>query len=470
LIVQVRNYLFFIYFFIFIVIYDVLSLLKQYEDKESFDSILFLLLTSIKDKAEEYNKQDTFYNDYLLQNYLIVFMILTVNLDKYTEFMKSIFRCEFDFFHNLIDILDPLKESIKFLEIIDNLFFDGYKQCFFYEEPDVELEELLTTEQIAFFQRFCIEQSRCKKADYINLFSKLKTFDLSYDTFFENNKDKIDEKKVYKLAIAQSLIRVIFLRDKQKYINEPFYEFNLIKTIIDKDMEETIQQYGNDYKTLFRKEDICDDFLKYMVFVFGNKTIIESFINPLTELLNKIEPKDRNIHKDEFDDLVTVFLSKLGDYLPNVLRILLKILYESIRSHFTIEVDNYSPLYTTLIFNFIISPRIQAIYNINSLNPNLIRSLNRLLRNTCFNFKFPEKDPLNEFNDLIEKNNLKIKKFIKENIIEINIDDDRIKSSLGNIFVENFVIYPQFLFNSDKDILWECMKREPDDDIKDKEP
>ena len=92
------------------------------------------------------------------------------------------------------------------------------------------------------------------------------------------------------------------------------------------------------------------------------------------------------------------------------------------------------------------------------------------MRNTCFNFKFPEKDPLNEFNDLIEKNNLKIKKFIKENIIEINIDDDRIKSSLGNIFVENFVIYPQFLFNSDKDILWECMKREPDDDIKDKEP
>ena len=382
--------------------------------------------------------------------------------------MKAIFKSEMNFFHNLIEILKQLRRSREYLGIIMNIFLEEYKKCFFTVIKDAELENLYIKEHFSFFENF--EQISFKNEISEDFFSDLLKFDLSYENYFLYNKDKLEEKQTYKLEIAQSLIRVLFSREKKKYIKEPFYEFNLIKRIIDKDMEETIEKYGDQFRTLFRKEDICDDFLKYMFFVFGNKMIIESFINPLNKLISEIEPKDRNINQEEFDNLITEFLSRLKFDIPHILKILLKILYESIRSHFTIEVDNYSPLYTTLIFNFIISPRIQAIYNINSLNPNLIRSLNRLLRNTCFNFKFPEKDPLNEFNDLIEKNNLKIKKFIKENIIEINIDDDRIKSSLGNIFVENFVIYPQFLFNSDKDILWECMKREPDEDIKDKEP
>ena len=99
----------------------------------------------------------------------------------------------------------------------------------------------------------------------------------------------------------------------------------------------------------------------------------------------------------------------------------------------------------------------QTIYSINASNNNFIRCLNRLLRNACFNFKFDEKDPLSEYNDIIEKNHLKIKNFIKENIIKINIEDNKVKSSLTDIFNENYLIFPNYLFDSDCNIIWETI-------------
>ena len=135
--------------------------------------------------------------------------------------------------------------------------------------------------------------------------------------------------------------------------------------------------------------------------------------------------------------------------IPDVLKLLLKLLYDSVLSHFTIEKDNYGPLYTTLIFNYFISPRIQAIFNINSQKNSFVRSLNRILRNACFNFKFSDADPLSIFNDSIEKNHLKIKNFMEEKIIGIDITKTEIKGSLENIFDEKNLIYSNFLFNHD---------------------
>ena len=372
--------------------------------------------------------------------------------------MITIFKGKIDFFHKLVDILMPLKKKKIFLRIINNIFLEEYKQIFFNKnKPNIELEELFINEITIFGEKYSELSIHFEKETYIKIFSNLLQFDLNYENFFlsKNNKIDIEEKRIYKLGIAQSLIRVVFSKEKNKYTKDKFYEYNLLKRVVDKDMEETIEKFGDQYKTLFRKDDICDDFLKYMFFVFGNTMIIESFINPLTKILEGVGDNDRNINKDEFNKLMDEFINKMKKTIPDVLKILLKILYESVKSHFTIEDDNYGPLYTTLIFNFIISPRIQMIYNINSQNKNFIRSLNRLLRNICFNNKFSEEDQLNEFNDIIDKNHLKIKNFIKENIISINIEDNKIKSSLGDIFNEKYLLYPNFLFYRDSSVLCE---------------
>ena len=384
-------------------------------------------------------------------------MVITLNLKKYPNFMKAIFKGQLDFFHRLVELLIPLKKKKKFLYIINNLFLEEYKNIFFKERrPDPELEEIFINEQTFFAEIYSDAPIIYEKDTYIKIFSQLSKFDLSYKNLFSEFSDDIDieEKIAYKLAICQSLIRAIFSKEKNKYINEKFYEFNILKKIIDKDMEETIEKYGDEYKTLFRKEDICDDVLKYMFFIFGNSMIIESFINPLNKILEGLET-DRNINNEELDKLLNEFITKSKKNFPPVLKILLKILYESVLAHFTIEKDNYGPLYTTFIFNFIISPRVQIVYNINSQKNNqFIRSLNRLLRNACFNFKFNEEDPLSIFNDSIEKNNKKIKNFIKENIIGINIKDNKVKNSLGDIFTENYIIYPKYLFYWDTNIIF----------------
>ena len=391
-------------------------------------------------------------------------MILTINLKNVPLFIRTVFKGDNDFFYKLIDLITRLQNKNIYLSIINNLFLEEYKCIFFKENRDIDLEELYEEEKNSFREYYGEEEKKeeIDKESYIQLYSRILKFDIDYNNFFpqneENNKMDLEEKSAYKLTIVQSLIRIIFSNEKKKYTKEKFYGFNVIKRIIDKDIEETIEKFGDQYKTLFRKEDLCDDFLKYIFYIFGNNMMVESFVNPIRKELRKIGFNNRDINKEEFDNFVTTFITNLTNTLPNILKVVLKLLYESVKSHFTIEEDDYGPLYTTLIFNYFISPRVQAIFNINAQKTSFVRSLNRILRNVCFNFKFSEKDELCNFNDIIESNHLKIKNYIRDNIIDIDVNNEEIKSSLEEIFNEEESISPKFLFYSDINLLNRSLK------------
>jgi hypothetical protein len=198
--------------------------------------------------------------------------------------------------------------------------------------------------------------------------------------------------------------------------------------------------------------------------------MIESFVKQVKKMLKNIginddgmrpnennipggDKKNRDITIGEYNILFDEISKGLMDNVPHVIRILLKLLHNSIRKFFTIEEENYSPLYTALIFNFIISPRVQMLYSINPLKITFLRSLNRLIRNTCFNFKFAENDALALFNETVEINNKKLQNFVKEKIISINESDDDVKNSLKDLFTEKYIIYPKFLFYVDSTLL-----------------
>jgi len=433
-----------------------------------FELILDLLLTSIHQKIKEYTNEPSFNHLMLIQNYIIFFMVLVLNLKKYPNFIIIIFNGQLKFFTKLCDLLFSMKskKNKKLLSIISNIFLEEYKDIYFRKPKNDELENIFIYQQTDFSSKFLETVSFYDASTYKKMFQILLNFDISYINFFTyNNKIKDEEKPAYKLCIAQSLIRVAFSKEKKKfYEKEKFYEYNLLKRIIDKDMEETVAKFGDEYKTLFRKEDLCDDVIKYMFFIFGNSMLIDSFVKPLKKTLSSIGitdeliekkaelPMKRDIKKEEFNTLISTIIDTLSKKIPDVLKILLKLLYESVNKHFTIEKDNYGPLYTSLIFNFLISPRIQMLYSINLLNCIFVRSLNRLLRNTCFNFKFAEGDPLYTFNDIIEKNHKKLKQLIKDKIISININD-KIKNSLSDLFTEKYLIYPKFLFYWDSQLL-----------------
>ena len=127
-----------------------------------------------------------------------------------------------------------------------------------------------------------LDISSYDEATYRKIIDILFNFNLSYDNFFKYYKSiKDEDKPEYKLKIAQSIIRVAFSKEKSNYTKEQFYEYCFIKRVIDKDMEETRKKFGDEYKTLFRKEDLCDDVIKYMFFIFGNSMLIDCFVKPL---------------------------------------------------------------------------------------------------------------------------------------------------------------------------------------------
>ena len=438
------------------------------EKEKDFEKLLEYLLISIKDKIKEYECDPNFNKLMLIQNYIIFFMVLVLNLKNYSSLIKLIFQGNLGFFNNLRDSIFEMKtrKKNKLLSILSNIFLEEYKGIFF-NKNDKELEDIFIEQQTKFSELCSETVTFYDDKTYKKMFQTLLIFDISYANFFSNNnKIKDDEKPSYKLCVAQSLIRVAFSKEKKKFYQEKgnFYEYDLLKRIIDKDMYETKEKFGDEYKTLFRKEDLCDDVIKYMFFIFGNSMLIDCFVMPLKNMLRKIgitdeliEAKDplpmkRDITVEEFDILMGIIINTLSTKLPDVLKILLKILYESIKQNFKIEEDNYSPLYTSLIFNFLISPRIQMLYSINPLNCVFVRSLNRILRNTCFNSKFTEGDSLYEFNNSIETNYKKLQKLIREKIISIEINDE-IKNSLKDLFTEKYIIYPKFLFYWDSQLL-----------------
>ena len=100
-------------------------------------------------------------------------------------------------------------------------------------------------------------------------------------------------------------------------------------------MKETLKLNGDEYKTVFRKDDICDDIIKYLFFMFGNTTMIEAFFNPLKKMMkklgiimkkndNKTKKKysnERNITQKEFELFFDEMIEGFRKHLPYILKI-----------------------------------------------------------------------------------------------------------------------------------------------------
>jgi len=448
--------------------------------RENFKMILSLIYTSISKKIEIYQKNQIFINLSIIKNYIIFFMILFINIKQSNTFIKTVFEEGTNFFQSLISLIKQMDSNIQkqLFGILNNIFLSDYKSLYFKKnssEKDEQLEQIFINNQIYFSNFYNESETIFSKSDYKKMFDILSSFDLSYDNFFSNKTEIKPEDKInYKLSISQSIIRVAFSKEKSKFLDyekeeNKYFEYYFIKRVIEKNMEDTKKKFGDDYRTLFRKEDLYDDILKYIFFIFGNMMMVECFVKPVEKMLKQIGideetiktnilaaldlPLVRDINKEEFGILIVEIIEQLNNTIPFVLKLILKLLYNAVIKQFTIDKENYAPLYTSLMFNFILNPRVQLLYSINPMNILLVRSLNRLVRNTCFNYKFSPTDELNSFNDLIEINHKKLKKFMVENIIEIDENDIKTKNSLRDLFTEKYLVYPNFLFYYDIDLL-----------------
>ena len=218
------------------------QILSSSEKNEiDFEQILEYLLSSINDKIKDYVNDPSFNQLMLIQNYIIFFMVLVLNLKKFPNFIKIIFEGHSQFFKKLCDSIFAMKskKNKKLLSIINNIFLEEYKDIFFRKPSNEELENMFIIQQTEFSSKFLETITFYDESTYRKMFQILLDFDISYVNFFTyNNKIKEEDKSAYKLCIAQSLIRVAFSKEKKKfYEKEKFYEYKLLKKIINKDMK-----------------------------------------------------------------------------------------------------------------------------------------------------------------------------------------------------------------------------------------
>ena len=98
-------------------------------DEDSFEKILSLISYSLQNIIELYNKNPTQRNFFLIKNYTIFFMILTINLKKYQTFIKSILKGKSNFFSSLISMIKQIprkEESKQLFSNLNNLFLGEY--------------------------------------------------------------------------------------------------------------------------------------------------------------------------------------------------------------------------------------------------------------------------------------------------------------------------------------------------------
>ena len=249
--------------------------------KEFFE----LLLKEIKNRIEIYQKNFLTRDFNILQNYIIFFMIVTINLKSSKDFILYCFGT--NFFGNLVKAIYTVTDKKPLLNILNNLFLHEFIEIFFRKEKDENLENLYIIENTEFTENSLDIDSRYSSTEYKNIFKYLSSFSISYDNFFNNvNIPDEDDRSYFKMLISQSVIRLTFSKEKKVYIEDiPFFEFEMLKILIDKNMIDTLKKYKDNYKTLFRKEDLLDDIFKYMFFIFGNSMLIESYIKPLKKKL-----------------------------------------------------------------------------------------------------------------------------------------------------------------------------------------
>ena len=155
------------------------------EKEKDFQKLLKYLLDSVKEKIKEYSEDPTFNRLMLIQNYIIFFMVLVLNLKSFTSLIKLIFKGKLSFFSQLRDNINNMKtrKKNKLLSILSNIFLKEYKSVFF-DNNDKELEELFIEQQTKFSELCSETVTFYDDSTYEKMFQTLLKFDISYIHFF----------------------------------------------------------------------------------------------------------------------------------------------------------------------------------------------------------------------------------------------------------------------------------------------
>ena len=466
--------------------YLINNISKLLLDDVLIQRFLFLLFNLIDDSLDNYIKDENKF--ILVKNNLIYYILILFNL-KNNERFNYFFIKKIDYLTLLITKIQKIKNSKDkdyFNNILNKLFSTEYihlgLNLFLPNNTQNQEDNIIknkTEENIInnnyksniyktlndFYkaQKNIDINYELQKEKYIKVIESIFDFDGNFLNYKKNTKLDYIEQFMEQIELAKNIILIVFSKEKYQYLNNDnvYYEYEFLDKLIKKNISETKKIHEDKYKSLFRRDTVSNNIIKYIFFLFGNNMIIESIFKPLNKIVNIIgldneyelisfEEKTlnikRNITKFEFGILFEKMLNKLKETIPFFLRVFLKIVYDNVVNEYpNIKKGDYTPLSSLLFFCYLSNPRNQRIYEIYPNKNLLIKSIYRLIYNTSFNIKFNEEDDLNIFNDEIEKYYNKINEFYENNIINIEINEEN-KKYLKNLFDEIGIEFPIFIF------------------------
>jgi len=157
-------------------------------------------------------------------------------------------------------------------------------------------------------------------------------------------------------------------------------EINFLRTAIRKCVTYYSDNFDNKVTSLFRKEEVSDLVIKYIMLGCGGKLYNNSFSKLTHDLIQNNDKNVLFLSNENFLIFFDLFIEALFVNMPNIIKIMLKLIYDTVVDVFKSDKSNYSPLYTILIFNFLISPKMQELYGISSVKFPIVKNLNKLIR------------------------------------------------------------------------------------------
>jgi hypothetical protein len=355
--------------------------------------------------------------------------------------------------------------QIEMLKLFSN-FFNGEIKDLFIRQGVEELFYSLERKIQHVFNFNDYKMLNYGGGNFINkkLLHCILNLEFSYEMIF-NSTDKfceIEDKPLIKSMFIQSILRIVFSEEKYKFLENQSlqYEILFLTNVIKKCIHYYYDNFGEKYTDLFRREEIFDDIIKYIFFTFGNSFYYKSCFIPFKELIEKYDRGEGSslyMTHEEFFSFYEDFLQKIKLFCPNVLKILLKIIYNKVLEVYKISPDNYSPIMTILFFNFFINPKMQDIYDIGPIKNSFILTINKLLKNISFGILFKD-DPLEHYNEIIEICQLHLKSTI-EKILSSLVTDD-MDYIIKNEFFGNskYVSFPDYFFYYDCDYIFNILE------------
>ena len=131
--------------------------------------------------------------------------------------------------------------------------------------------------------------------------------------------------------------------------------------------------------------------------------------------------------------------------LEDPVKVLLAITYDEAKLTFNTQTDDFKPVLTVLIFNFIVNPRNQAAFKISPADYPLVKDFNRIMLNCAFNQLFKIDDELKYFNPIISECNAVLKSTMEDMILSLPSN----LSSLVLNYFETYIYQTPFLFYFD---------------------